>query len=75
MQCTLSLKVNRSQNVFGLIWVSNILNRLTKCIQKIYPNSRMPRIFTDSVDKSAFYIYVISRNKLAGLGKCKSKVY
>ena len=42
---------------------------LTKFNQKIDPNSRMPRIFTDSVDKSAFYIYVILRNKLAGLGK------
>ena len=29
----------------------------------------MPRIFMDSVDKSVFYIYVISRNKLARLGK------
>ena len=37
--------------------------------QKIDPNSRMPRIFMDSVDKSAFYIYVISRNKMAQLGK------
>ena len=41
--------------------------KLPKFIQKNYPNSRMPRIFMDSVDKSAFYIgihtYVFSRNK------------
>ena len=35
----------------------------------------MPRIFTDSVDKSAFYIYVISRNKLPGLGKGYSNLH
>ena len=30
-------------------------SKLTKFIQKIEPNSRMPRIFMDSIDKSAFY--------------------
>ena len=34
----------------------------------------MPRIFTDLVDMSAFYIHVISRNKLARLGKGYSKI-
>ena len=29
----------------------------------------------DSVDKSAFYIYVFSRNKMARLGKGYSKKY
>ena len=32
-------------------------SKLTKFIQKIDPNSRMPRIFMDSIDKSAFYVY------------------
>ena len=31
---------------------------LAKFIQKIDPNWRMPRIFMDSVDKSAFYIRI-----------------
>ena len=45
-------------------------SRLNIFIQKIDPNSKMPRTFMDSVDKSAFtYTYVISRNKLARLGK------
>ena len=38
-------------------------SRLPKFIQKIDPNARMPRIFMDSVDKSAFYIRMFSRNK------------
>ena len=42
-------------------------SRLSKFIQKIDPNSRMPRIFMDSLDKSAFYIYVNSRNILERL--------
>ena len=33
-------------------------SKLTKFIQKKYPNSRMPRIFIDLVEKSAFYIYL-----------------
>ena len=33
-------------------------SRLSKFIQKIDSNARMPRIFVDSVDKSAFYIYI-----------------
>ena len=36
-------------------------------IQKINPNARIPRIFMDSVDKSAFYICVFSRNKFIWL--------
>ena len=36
---------------------------LTKFIQNIDPNSRMPGIFMDLVDKSAFYI-IFSRNIL-----------
>ncbi len=38
-------------------------SRLPKFIQKIDRNARMSRIFMDSVDKSAFYIRVFSRNK------------
>ena len=41
--------------------------RLTKFIPKLDP-----RIFMDSLDKSAFYKYVISRNKLAQIGKVYS---
>ena len=50
-------------------------SRLTKFIQKIDPNSRMPRIFMDSVDKLTFYIYVISRNKLAWLDKSYTNIF
>ena len=53
-----------------MVWIIFVgkYSKLIKFIQKIDPNSRMPRIFLDSVDKSAFSIYyVISRNKLARL--------
>ena len=43
-------------------------SRLPKCIQKNNPHARMPRIFMDSIDKSACYILcVFSRNKLIWL--------
>ena len=54
-----------------MFWVLIVrkYSKVTKFVQKIDPNSRMARIFMDSLDKSAFYIYVISRNKLTRLGK------
>ena len=54
-----------------MFWVLFVrkYSKLTKFIPKIDPDSRMPRIFMDSVDKSAFYIYVFSSNKMARLGK------
>ena len=54
-----------------MFWVLFVrkYSKLTKFIQKIDPNSRMPRIFMDLADKSAFYICVISCNKMARLGK------
>ena len=46
---------------FFYLFVSQISQpRLNKFIQKIDLNSRMTRIFIDSVDRSAFYIYVFS---------------
>ena len=36
------------------------------------PNSWMPKIFMDSVDKSDFYIFVFSRNILARLDEVYS---
>ena len=54
-----------------MFWVLFVrkYSKLTKFIQKIDPNSRIPRIFMDSVDKSAFYIpYVFSHNFLLGIG-------
>ena len=53
-------------NVFGP-YLGLKYPRLTKFIQKIDPNSWMPRIIMDLVDKSAFYIYVFLRNILARL--------
>ena len=50
--------------------------KLPKFIQKHDLNARMLRIFSDLRDKSALYIwYVISRNKLTGLGKGYSTYY
>ncbi len=62
---------SKSKSFRYMFWVLFVrkYSKLPKFIPKIDLNSRMPRIFTDSVDKSAFYIYVISRNKLPGLGK------
>ena len=59
-----SLKVKHSGPCFGSYLLGNILSYLTKFIQKIDPNSRMPRIFMDLVEKSAFYIYRVSNNKV-----------
>ena len=41
--------------------------KLPKFIQNIDSNSRMLKIFMDSVDKSSFNIYVFSRNKFIRL--------
>ena len=61
-QFQISLKVNRLYPRFGA-YLGLKYSRLPKFIQKIDPNARMPRIFMDSLDKSAFYIiYMFSRN-------------
>ena len=62
----LVVRKNLISNIFeskpfsSMFWVLYLLDRkyfkLTKFIQKIDPNSRMLRIFMDSVDKSALYI-------------------
>ena len=72
IQFQISLKVNHSHPSF---WTHLSLNcsRLTKFIQKIDPNSRMPRIFNYLWIRQTSQLfthkqYVISRNKLARLG-------
>ena len=47
-----------AKNIVSMLWVLFVRKyyKLTKFIQKIDPNSRMPRIFMDSLDKSTFYI-------------------
>ena len=52
---TVECKAFRS--MFCVLFVGKY-SKLTKFIQKIYPNSRKPRIFMDSVDKSAFLLYL-----------------
>ena len=49
--------------IFWVLFVRKY-SKLSKFIQKIVPNARMPRIFMDSVEKSAFYIYAFSPNIL-----------
>ena len=56
------VSISSENKVVGsMFWVLFVrkYSKLTKSIQKINPNSRMPRIFMDSVNMSAFYIYVV----------------
>ena len=56
------------RSMFWVLFVRKY-SKLPKFIKKLDLNARMLWIFSDLRDKSAFYIYVISRNKLTELGK------